>query len=87
MKFRRSITGIGRCCGAAALALGLCACMRVHMDPVEVKPITLNVNIKYVDDKLDDFYAFQKKDERVPATQPTTRSVSDAAAVNAGYKP
>ena len=43
--------------------------MRVHVDPLEVKPITLNVNVKYVDDKLDDFYAFQKKYDQGPATQ------------------
>jgi hypothetical protein len=55
----------------AASALLLAACLNVHVDPLEVKPITLNVNVKYVDDKLDDFYAFQKKYDQA-ATQPAT---------------
>jgi hypothetical protein len=74
-------------CGVALLGI-LPACLRVHVDPVEVKPITLNINVKYVDDKLDDFYSFEKKyEQNAPATQPTTRaaSPSDAQAINARY--
>lgn len=54
---------IATCCGAG--------CFRVKVDPVEVKPITLNVNLK-IDRELDDFFAFQK--EMGPASGPTTNA-------------
>ncbi len=57
---------------AVAVAVAVAAaggCLRVKVDPVEVKPITLNVNLR-VDRELDDFFAFEK--ELGPATAPAT---------------
>ena len=53
----------------ALLPLLLPACARVHVDPIEVKPIHIihDINIR-VDRQLDEFFAF----ERSAATQPTT---------------
>lgn len=61
--------------GMAILGLLLIAgCMHVTVDPIEVKPITLNVNLK-VDRQLDDFFAFEKdlSPSTASATQPSTR--------------
>jgi hypothetical protein len=63
-----------------ALAAGgfalLPACATVHVDPIEVKPITLNVNINYVDQQLDDFFAYQKAN---PTTAPGAGITAPAA--------
>lgn len=72
----------GRFLGSLALALvGASGCVRVHVDPLEVKPITLNINVK-VDRQLDDFFAFENKYQGVaPTSASTTQSttqVSDA---------
>jgi len=47
-------------------AVALAGCLHVKVDPLEVKPITLNVNLK-VDRELDDMFAGEH-----PATQPLT---------------
>ena len=63
-----------------ALFLLLPSCARVTVDPIEVKPIhmTLDVNLK-IDHELDQFFAFEKKYE--PATtQSTTQPATQAAA-------
>jgi hypothetical protein len=57
--------------------MGLASCAHVSVDPIEVKPIfiTMDINVK-VDRQLDDFFAFEKKYEKpgattaVAATQP-----------------
>jgi hypothetical protein len=72
--------------GAGALLLILSGCLRVHVDPVEVKPITLNINVNYVDSKLDEFYDFEKKyAQNQPATQPATRAADESQAINARF--
>jgi hypothetical protein len=44
------------------------SCVHVHTDPIEVKPITLNVNVNLkVDKDLDDVFAFQNKDAATTA--------------------
>jgi hypothetical protein len=48
---------------AAAIGLTALGCLRVKVDPVEVKPITLNVNLK-IDRELDDMF------DAPPATRP-----------------
>jgi hypothetical protein len=75
-----------------ALALAALAtsggCLRVQVEPVEVKPITINVNIKYVDQQLDDFFAYEKKYDQSPrATQPATRTASADDALGSEAKP
>jgi hypothetical protein len=51
------------------LAIIASSCVHVHTDPIEVKPITLNVNVNLkVDKELDDVFAFQNKP--APATAP-----------------
>jgi len=49
------------------------ACVHVTTDPIEVKPITVNVNIKNVDQQLDQFFAFENKDQPATTQQLTTR--------------
>lgn len=58
------------------------SCARVSVDPIEVKPIhvVVDVNVR-IDRELDEFFAFEDK-YRPPTTQPTTTqtaSVSDSA--------
>ena len=53
-------------------------CLRMKVDPIEVKPITLNVNLK-IDRELDDFFAFEKQLAPVPATLPVTVPASQPA--------
>ena len=63
-----------------ALFLLLPSCARVTVEPIEVKPIhmTLDVNLK-IDHELDQFFAFEKKYE--PATtQSTTQPATQSAA-------
>ena len=44
------------------------SCVHVHTDPIEVKPITLNVNVNLkVDKELDDVFAFQNRDAATTA--------------------
>lgn len=57
--------------------LSVAGCFRVAVDPIEVKPITLNINLK-VDRELDDFFAFEKKLGPAPTTAPTTLPVMPA---------
>jgi hypothetical protein len=79
----RSIIGLS----SMILLAMLPACLHVHVDPVEVKPITLNINVRYVDDELDNFFAFEKKyQQNAPTTQPATRAVNDSQAINARYQ-
>jgi hypothetical protein len=62
-----------------ALFLILPSCARVTVDPIEVKPIhmTLDVNLK-IDHELDQFFAFENK--YAPATtQSTTQATTDPA--------
>jgi len=49
------------------------SCARVHVDPVEVKPIhiVLDVNIR-VDRELEQFFAFESNPARESSTQPAT---------------
>ena len=61
----------------AGMAVAAVGCVRVHTDPIEVKPITLNVNVNVkVDRQLDDFFGFAS----APAT-PTTVPAGDAGTV------
>lgn len=54
-------------------------CLRVHMDPIEVKPITLNVNLK-IDRQLDDFFAYEKElTPPGPATMPASAPATNPA--------
>ncbi|HWP39668.1 MAG TPA: hypothetical protein VNL70_01995 [Tepidisphaeraceae bacterium] len=48
------------------------SCARVSVDPIEVRPIhvVVDVNVR-IDRELDEFFAFEDK-YRPPATQPTT---------------
>jgi len=62
MKWLMMITG-------ACMMLSAASCIRVHTDPIEVKPITLNINVK-VDRQLDDF--FGPIENKNATTQPTT---------------
>ncbi len=71
----RTATSAALLIGVATLGVG---CVRVHTDPIEVKPITLNVNVNVkVDKQLDDFFGFAS----APAS-PTTVPAGDAT--NAG---
>lgn len=45
---------------SAATLWAVPGCLHVTMDPVEVKPITLNVNLK-IDRQLDDFFAYENQ--------------------------
>jgi hypothetical protein len=60
---------------ALMLAASACTSHRVQVDPIEVKPIhlTVDVNIK-IDRELDQFFAFEEapKAPAVPATAPAT---------------
>jgi hypothetical protein len=66
MRFMRAILPNLAALGALA---GGCV-HHVEVAPVEVKPITINVNIRIIDEKLDDFYSFEKKydQNQIPAT-------------------
>lgn len=74
---------------AAAALTGLvagCATAHVTVDPLEVKPITVNVNVNLrVQQQLDQFFSFEDKlltgDTTRPATAPATAAqpASDAA--------
>jgi len=49
------------------------SCIHVSTDPIEVKPITVNVNIRQVDQQLDQFFAYENN----PAT--TQRTANNAS--------
>lgn len=53
----------------AAMTLPSC----VHVDPIEVKPIhiVMDVNIR-IDRELDEFFDFEKDSNASPTTQPTS---------------
>ncbi|WP_428939818.1 hypothetical protein [Fontivita pretiosa] len=55
------------------------SCARVSVDPIEVKPIhvVVDVNVR-IDRELDEFFAFEDK-YRQPATQPTTTQTASAS--------
>lgn len=55
-------------CLAMLSLICLPGCLRVKVDPVEVKPITLNVNLK-IDRELDDFFAFEEQMAPAPPVQ------------------
>jgi hypothetical protein len=73
--------------GAAGLVLlGIAGCARVAVDPIEVKPVPIqiehNVNIR-VDRELQEFFAFERQAAQqsaatqaavTPATMPTTQA-------------
>jgi hypothetical protein len=87
MRIANSIAKFAAGIMAAAALATAGGCLQVHVDPVEVKPITINVNIKYVDQQLDDFFAFEKKYDQSPAaTQPATRTASADSAIDAELK-
>ena len=58
------------------LMMSAAGCFRVKVDPVEVKPITLNVNLK-IERQLDEFFAFEKTGA---ATSPSTSASTQPAA-------
>jgi hypothetical protein len=64
------------------IALTCASCARVTVDPIEVKPIyiTMDVNIK-VDRQLDNFFAFEDKYQ--PTTQPATTQAAVATTTTA----
>ena len=57
---------------ASALAAAGLSCARVDVQPIEVKPIhiTVDVNVR-IDRELDEFFAFEEE-MTPPATAPTT---------------
>lgn len=60
MRNPRTILGIPLVAGAALLALSACKTHHtVHIDPIEVKPMTLNVNIR-VEREVEEFFDFKK---------------------------
>jgi len=46
-------------------------CVRVKVEPLEVKPITLNINLK-IDRQLDDFFAFEREMAPMPQSAEET---------------
>jgi hypothetical protein len=61
--------------GLSGLVIG---CAHLRVDPLEVKPITINVNVR-VQQQLDQFFSFEDKlltgDTTRPATAPATTTV------------
>lgn len=71
------------------MLLSAVSCARVDVQPIEVKPIhiTVDVNVR-IDRELDDFFAFQEEPAQpagpaTPATLPTTQQ----ATTQSGSKP
>ena len=62
----------------AGCLFAICSCARVQVDPIEVKPIhiTMDINIK-VDRELDDFFSFEKN---TPARSPGATTTQNNAA-------
>ena len=66
------------------LIVGPVACSpRVHVDPIEVKPIHIvhDINIR-VDKQLDEFFAFQE--QGASTTQPATNTAASTTQTAAG---
>jgi hypothetical protein len=66
------------------LIVGPVACSpRVHVDPIEVKPIHIvhDINIR-VDKQLDEFFAFQE--QGAATTQPATNTAASTTQTAAG---
>lgn len=65
------------CAAALAVPLALAGCARVSVDPIEIKPIhiTMDVTVR-VDRDLEDFFLFEDKVQpgNGPATTPATQS-------------
>lgn len=76
MNTNRSILGPPAC----VLLLLLPSCARVSVDPIEVKPIhiTMDVNVR-VDRELDNFFAFENKYEKPGTTTGAATQPSAAA--------
>ncbi len=80
MNARRSLTPIASfiAAGATLLTLGVAAggCTpraRVTVDPIEIKPIYISVDVNIrVDRQLDDFFAFEEQYRAPSTTQPTS---------------
>jgi hypothetical protein len=53
------------------------SCVHVSTDPIEVKPITINVNLK-VDRELDQFFAFENKENPATTQHATTEPSATA---------
>lgn len=57
-----------------ALLLGLAlvgpGCVTMKHQLEQSKPLEINVNVRLIDDRLDDFYAFERKFQTDAATQP-----------------
>ena len=48
----------------AALLLAACPTVTVKTEPIEVKPIDININVTVkIDRQLDEFFDFENKDE------------------------
>ena len=66
------------------LTMSAAGCLRVKVDPVEVKPITLNVNLK-IERQLDDFFAFEQAGAGAATT--TSTGASTGASNGASTQP
>ena len=72
------------CLGTGAAMAALVAssgCVNVKHELDQSKPLEINVNIRLIDDRLDDFYAFERRFQQngaAPATQPTAAATQPA---------
>lgn len=48
------------------------SCVTMKHQLEQSKPLEINVNVRLIDDRLDDFYAFEQKYRNSPSTQPAT---------------
>ena len=63
-----------------------CATAHVKVDPLEVKPITVNVNVNLrVQQQLDQFFAFEDKLLTGDTTRPATAPATAAAHADIGH--
>lgn len=56
---------------SALLSAAACTHHTVHIDPIEVKPMTLNINIR-VQKELDEFFDFDQPVTRPSSTESTS---------------
>jgi hypothetical protein len=49
-----------------------CGCVTLKHQIDQSKPLEINVNVRLIDDRLNDFYAFEKQYQSAPATQPAS---------------
>src|SRR3954468_9591731 len=72
---------IATAAAAAPVLLLLPSCARVTVDPIEVKPIhiTMDINVK-VDRQLDEFFAFENKYQAPATTQSATQPAAAVVA-------